>query len=200
MLQKEGCWNEMGDALVPALSPVADRVYWQAAGALLALILLTGDCLHPVSPALVYALLSNVQAQSNPSAPMDISLGFIQQLQSSKAEALLPWMIIPPGQDWKDLPGGHRTLLRDLIAGLGLEVSNQPLSSCFSRVTVTLQLHAISTQPVESHVQWTAAIVTSSMFGSAYFFSTAQFQEMAKGFRKCIEGDSRWSQVGWSTP
>ena len=92
-------------------------------GGLLALTLLSGESLHPVSPVLIYALLSNVHEQSDPSAPMDLSLSLIHQLQSSKVDALLPWMIIPPGQDWRSLPTGHRTLLWDNIAGLGLEVS-----------------------------------------------------------------------------
>ena len=124
MLETGGCWNEMGDAMVPNLSPVTDQRYWLMAGGLLALALLAGDSLHPVSPAVVYALLSNVQEDSGLSAVMNVSLSFIRQLESSKAANLLPWMIIPPGQDWKTLPEGHRILLRDLITGLGLEVGH----------------------------------------------------------------------------
>jgi hypothetical protein len=37
---------------------------------------------------------------------------------------LLPWMIVLPGQDWRDLPTGHRTLVQDLIVDLGIEVSD----------------------------------------------------------------------------
>ena len=123
MLQKEGYWNEIGDTMVPNSSPVTDRRYWQAAGGLLALALLAGHSLHPVSPAVIYALLSNVHRQSTPSTVMDLSLGFIRQIQNFSATTLLPWMIIPQGQDWKALPEGHKALLRDLITNLDLDVS-----------------------------------------------------------------------------
>lgn len=123
MVGKENYWNEMGDTMVPDASPVTDRRYWQVAGGLLALVVLAGDSPHPVSPAVVYALLANVHQLSDPTVPMDLSLGFISQLESSKAAALLPWMIIPPGEDWRTLPQGHRNLLRDLVVGLGLDVS-----------------------------------------------------------------------------
>lgn len=130
MVGTENYWNEMGDTMVPDASPVTDRRYWQVAGGLLALVLLAGDSPHPVSPAVIYALLSNVHEQSEPTAAMGLSLGFISQLESSKAATLLPWMIIPPGEDWKTLPQGHRTLLRDLVVGLGLDVSGRHLSVC----------------------------------------------------------------------
>ena len=61
MVQKDGCWNEMGDTMIPDTSPVTNRGYWKVAGGLLALALLAGDNLHPVYPAVTYALLSNVQ-------------------------------------------------------------------------------------------------------------------------------------------
>ena len=125
MLAKEDCWGETGDVFIPIASHVADRGYWRAAGGLLALLLIAGESLHPVSPAVIYALLSNVHKQADPSNPMDVSLGFIQQLQSCKASVLLPWMIIPPGQDWKNLPEGHQVLLRNLLSGLNLHVSSQ---------------------------------------------------------------------------
>lgn len=128
MTEQEGCWKAMDDVVVPDDSPVADRAYWQVAGTLIALALLGGDGIHPVSPAVVYALLSNVEERSDPRAPMDLSLEFIDGLQKSKASILLPWMIIPPGQDWRALPTGHQTLVRDLINGLGIEVSGRYLS------------------------------------------------------------------------
>lgn len=119
----KGCWKEMGDTIVPDTSPVTDNKYWRVTGALLALALLAGENLHPISPAIVYALLSNVHPRSDVVAPMDMSLSLIQQLQISKADALLPWMIIPPGQDWKNLPDGHRGILRQVITNLDLNVS-----------------------------------------------------------------------------
>jgi hypothetical protein len=123
MVQKDKYWVEMGDLVVPNASPVTDGGYWRVAGALLALSLLAGDNLHPVSPIVVYALLSNVQESVSAEAPMNLNLSFIRELQSSKAVDLHPWMIIPPGQDWKTLPPGHRTMLLWLVSGLGLDVS-----------------------------------------------------------------------------
>ena len=76
-------------------------------GALLALALLAGDNLHPVSPVVVYAIMSNIQERADLSAPMDLSLHLIQQLNNDKASILLPWMIIPPGQDPSSLPAGQ---------------------------------------------------------------------------------------------
>lgn len=118
--------------MVPGDSPVTDRAYWKTAGMLIALILLTGDSVSPVSPAIIYALLSNVREREDQCAPMNLSLRFISQLQvsDSKARILLPWMIIPPGTDWTELPHGHRIQIRDLFAGFGLEVSGKRLSVC----------------------------------------------------------------------
>lgn len=123
MLQKEGNWNELGDTMVPNTSPVTEDRYWMVAGGLLALTLMIGESLHPVSPMLTYALLSHVHHQPTPNTVMNLSLGFIRQIQSSKAITLLPWMIVPPGQDWKTLPEPHKLLLRDLITNLDLDVS-----------------------------------------------------------------------------
>ena len=104
------------------MSLVTDKKYWKVTGVLLALGLLAGESLHPISPAVIYALLSNVHQDSDPINSMNLSLGFVQQLDDLKAKALIPWMIIPPGKDWKCLPAAHRAMLRDLTANLGLEV------------------------------------------------------------------------------
>jgi len=109
--------------MVPNMSLVTDNKYWKVTGALLALGLLAGESLHPVSPAVVYALLSSIHQDSDPINSMNWSLHFIWQLDDLKAKALIPWMIIPPGQDWKSLPVAHRAMLRDLTANLGLEVT-----------------------------------------------------------------------------
>jgi len=58
------------------------------------------------------------------------------------------------------------------------------------------QLQSVSTQSIQNHTRWTEVFVTTAMTGNASFFSMTQFQEMAKGFRKCIEGDPLWVQVG----
>ncbi|KAF9785059.1 hypothetical protein BJ322DRAFT_1020665 [Thelephora terrestris] len=185
MAEREGCWKVIDSTMVPDDSPVADRAYWKVSGALIALALLSGDGVHPVSPAVIYALLSNVEERSDPRAPMDLSLSFINQLQKSKARILLPWMIILPGQDWRDLPTGHRTLVQDLIVDLGIEI-----------VIAILQLQKVTqTGRKTNHVQWTTAIVTSAMFGNANFLSTIQFVEMLKGFRRCFQGAAPWLQA-----
>ena len=67
----------MGGAIVPNLSPVTDHRYWLMTGGLLALALLARGSLHPVSPAVVYTLLSNVQEDSGLSAILNVSLSFI---------------------------------------------------------------------------------------------------------------------------
>ena len=109
--------------MVPSDSPFADRTYWRVVGGFLALGLVSGIGVHPVSPVVAYALLSNINERQDPRAPMDLSLQFIQQLQSDKADILRPWMIINPGQCWRDLPEDHKTSLQDLFDGLGIEVS-----------------------------------------------------------------------------
>ena len=109
--------------MVPNMSLVTNNKYWKVTGAFLALGLLAGESLHPIAPAVVYALLSNVHQDSDPISSMNLSLEFIRQLDDLKAKALIPWMIIPPEQDWKSLPVAHRAMLRDLTANLGLEVS-----------------------------------------------------------------------------
>lgn len=119
----QGRWKEMGDVVVPDASPVSHSIYWRTTGALLALTLIVGESPHPVSPAVIYALLSNVYPCVNARASMHLSLSFIRQLQGSVADALLPWMVIPQGQDLKSLPDGHRRILLQLVTNLNLDVS-----------------------------------------------------------------------------
>ena len=83
--------------MVPDLSPVVSRKYWQVVGVLLALTLRMGESVTPVSPAVIYALLSNIQDCSGPMAPMDLSLELICSVQGSQAGIVLPWMIVAPG-------------------------------------------------------------------------------------------------------
>lgn len=112
----------MGDTMVPETSPVTDAKYWRTTGALLALALLSGENLHPVSPVVVYALLANVHKRPEAVASMDLSLSFIEQLEGSKATTLLPWMIIPPRKDWRELPPGHRAQLFQIVMGFDIDV------------------------------------------------------------------------------
>lgn len=198
MLGKRGCWNEMGDTVIPSISPVTDSSYWQAAGALLALSLLAGENICPVSPVVIYALLCNVHVRRDPRASMDLSLGFLEKIEISKAKVLLPWMVIPPGQDWRTLPEGHIEELRILMDGLGIDVSIRYLSYAL-RVTAVLQERDVSSSSVESHAGWTGALVTAAMLGATHFFSTVQFEYMLKGFRQLIELDDGWDQVGLAT-
>jgi hypothetical protein len=127
----------MGDTMVPDMSPVTNNKYWRVTGALLALALLAGENLHPVSPVVIYALLSNVHQRSEVITSMDLSLSFIQQLEDSKANTLLPWMIIPPGDDWKSLPIGHRNQLLEVITNLDLDVSQTVILTFHQVIEIT---------------------------------------------------------------
>jgi hypothetical protein len=123
MVDREGFWREMGDTMVPCASPVTDGKYWKTMGGLLALALLIEENPHPVAPVVIYALLCNVHARSDPRAVMHMSLRLIEELTPSKAKDLIPWMIVPPGQDWRSLPEGHRAKLLELVTWLGIDVS-----------------------------------------------------------------------------
>jgi hypothetical protein len=119
-------WKVLGRWYVPEVSPVGDEQRWYNIGIFLALALLTTGSVHPVSPALIYALL--VQTFYKPELDdtqtmMQLSLGFIAEVDESQAKIVLPWMIIPPGQDLSNLPEGHRTNLMYALGGLGLDVS-----------------------------------------------------------------------------
>lgn len=200
MLGEKGFWKNIDNTMVPGDSPVTNSAYWKTAGMLIALVLLEGDSAYPVSPTVIYALLSNVREQSDRCAPMNLSLRFISQLQDSDSMAriLLPWMIIPPGTDWTTLPEDHRIQIRDLLAGLGLEVSGKHPQYVLM-VTAILQPQTVSTTGGNAiHIQWTAAIVAGALFGTPSFFSTAQFQGLLNGFRALLrEEDDCWLRVGF---
>ena len=51
------CWKEMGDTMVPNSPLVTNNKHWHTTGTLLALALLVGDNLHPVSLLVIYAPL-----------------------------------------------------------------------------------------------------------------------------------------------
>jgi hypothetical protein len=129
---------------------------------------------------------------------MDLSLGFLEKIEISKAKVLLPWMVIPPGQDWRILPEGHLEELWILMDGLGINVSIRYLSYAL-RVTAVLQERHVSSSSVESHAGWTRALVTTAMLGATHFFLTVQFEYMSKGCRELIELDDGWGQVGLAT-
>jgi hypothetical protein len=118
----------MGDSVVPDTSPVTNARYWRVTGVLLALALLSGENLHPVSPVVAYALLANVHRHLDAVGSMDLSLSFIEQLEGSKANTLLPWMIIPPCKDWKGLPPGHWAQLFQVITNFDLNVRSNNYS------------------------------------------------------------------------
>ena len=92
-------------------------------GVLLALALLSGENIQPISPIFAYTLLVNVHKDTaKASAAMELSLCFIEQLGSSMANTLLPWMIIPPCKDWRALPPGHWAQLLQVITNLDIDV------------------------------------------------------------------------------
>ena len=57
---------------------------------------------------------------------MHMNLRFIEELALSKAQHLIPWMIVSPGQDWRELPEGHRARILELVTFLDINVSRQP--------------------------------------------------------------------------
>jgi len=120
-------WKPLGRWFVPDVSPVGDEQKWYSIGIFLALALLTTGSVHPVSPALIYALLAatyhKLELDDDLQTSMCLSLEFIKEVDESQARIILPWMTIPPGQDWRDLPRGHRTELTIALAGLDLDVS-----------------------------------------------------------------------------
>jgi len=119
-------WKVLGCWYGPDVSPVGDEERWYNIGIFLALALLTTGSVHPVSPALIYALLVETFHKPEPDntqTMMHLSLEFIKEVDASRADIILPWMIIPPGQDFSDLPEGHRTDLMYALGGLGLDVS-----------------------------------------------------------------------------
>lgn len=130
MVEVGGRWKETGDIYIPESSSVTDEKHWRTMGALLALALLAGENLHPISPAVVYALLSNVHPRPRATAQMHLSLSLLHQFDAPKANMLIPWMIIPPGQDWRSLPDGHRNILRDVVTNLNIDVSGMTLVIC----------------------------------------------------------------------
>ena len=150
-IHTRGCWKVMGDTVVPETSPVTDAKYWWATGALLALVLLSGENLHPVSPIVAYALLANVHRHSEAVASMDLSLAFIEQQDSSKANTLLPWMIIPPCKDWKILPAGHQAQLLQVITNLDLDVKlNNSCSPAYTYDRPSSRLQLCQLSPLKS--------------------------------------------------
>lgn len=130
MVKEQNMWKLVGSWYVPDPSPVCDRQRWFGFGKLLALALLTEGSISPVSPILIYQLLLRLPLLNDPSAMlpdplhvMHLSLKFIKEVDQLQAEVLLPWMIIAPGQDWRQLPDNHRTQLLYMITGLEIDVS-----------------------------------------------------------------------------
>lgn len=194
MVKTGARWKEKGDVVVPENTPITADGYWQLMGGLLAIALLAGENLRPVSPVIIYALLSNVHPRTSANDVMDLSLSFIRQLEGPMAKYLLPWMILPPGVDLTALPEGHRALLMDLLAHLEVNVSGQQAIIYILKVNEILQLSETVIKRAEHH-KWTIAIVTSVIFGTQHFFQTPQFENMAKGFQTCIKNDNGWFQV-----
>jgi len=119
-------WWLHGSWFVPDVFPVCNESKWYSAGKLLAVTLLTNGSVHPVSPVLIYALL--VATFHSPTLTdlqtmMNFSLNYIKEVDELQSKVVLPWMVVPPGQDWRDLPPGHRAELLELITGLGFDVS-----------------------------------------------------------------------------
>jgi hypothetical protein len=123
MVKAHNMWKLVGSWYVPDPSPVFDRQKWFGFGTLLALALLTEGSISPVSPVLIYMLLARLRKLVDPLDTMHLSLNFIKEVDELQAQVLLPWMIVPSGQDWRNLPFAHRAQLLNMISGLEIDVS-----------------------------------------------------------------------------
>ena len=110
LTKEQKMWKLHGSWFVPDVSPVCDEERWYSIGTLLAIALLTNGSIHPVSPVLIYTLM--VASFRKPrltdiQTTMNFSLNYIRELDELQSRVVLPWMVVPPGQDWRDLPAGH---------------------------------------------------------------------------------------------
>jgi hypothetical protein len=128
MTKVPNCWKMIGRWYVPDLSPVCDWKKWFVFGTLLATALLAVGTVYPISLVIIHILLWHLWSSGDPYAIMDLSLQSIKEIDEERAKVALPWMIIPPGQDWRQLPHNHRVQLLYMISGLEIDVSLRPHS------------------------------------------------------------------------
>ena len=126
MTRLPNMWKLLGSWFVPDPSPVCDKSKWFSFGTLLALALLTNNSVYPVSPILIYVLLVGVHKPVDFFTAMRLSLNYIKEVDELQAAVILPWMIIQPRQDWRELPGIHNTKVFYMLSGLEIDVSSRP--------------------------------------------------------------------------
>lgn len=77
---------------------------------------------NPVSPILLYVLLLKMGGTTDLRSAMNLSLGFIREVDEHRAEAILPWMVLARGQSWVQLPPTDRTSVVSMMDNLGVQV------------------------------------------------------------------------------
>ena len=122
MVKEQQMWKLVSSWYVPDPSPICDGQKWFGFGKLLALALLTEGNVSPVSPILIYILLAHLQKPIDVLDAMHLSLSFIKEINELQAKVLLPWMVVAPDQDWRQLPSIHQTQLLHTISGLEVDV------------------------------------------------------------------------------
>ena len=166
-------WKLHGSWFVPDVSPVCDEERWYSIGTLLAIALLTNGSVHPVSPVLIYALL--VASFHKPrltdiQTTMNFSLNYIRELDELQSRVVLPWMVVPPSQDWRDLPAGHRAELLEIITGLGVDVNLSYTSTNGRKIQWCIAgCQGFHLYSVSDHVRWTAAILQAHFWAMHHF-------------------------------
>ena len=203
LTKEPNMWKLLGGWYVPDVSPVCDEQRWESIGSLLALALLTIGSIQPVSPALIYALLVttfHTPKLADPQMMMHLSLEYIKEIDELQADVILPWMVLPPGQNWKDLPAAHRTELLLTLTGLGVDVSLSLTSLGEEDSKVVWQAGKVSSLKASDHESWSAVIATSALLGQESFFRVREFQALSMGFKQTMWGQDEWSQVRQPAP
>jgi hypothetical protein len=127
----------------PVFTPVLSlthQIRWKTMGTFLLLHLLTlGNGPEPVSPFLLYLLLTSALPNKNPThhAHMQLSLRSLYQLDAGTAKLLQPWMMLKETDRLSGFAGGLMPPLlmpiQNLLAQSGeYQVSNSPQPSLLS--------------------------------------------------------------------
>ena len=127
MAHEGGMWKQVGRWYVPTVASITEHGSWFGYGKLLGLALLAVRNINPISPVLLYVLLLKMGGATDMRSVMNLSLEFIKEVDEHRAEAILPWMIVPPCQSWVQLPNPHRERVVLMIDNLGIQVRS---SSC----------------------------------------------------------------------
>lgn len=122
MVHTGGMWKKIGRWYIPIISSFTEDGEWFGYGMMLGLALLVVKNANPISPILLYALLLNTGGTKDLRSVMNLSLGFIKEVDEDRAKVVLPWMILAPGQSWVQLPDAHRGNMISMFENLGMQV------------------------------------------------------------------------------